>query len=62
MEYVFVSKRGIPHLASTLSLGQRREAMFHELGCLLDLVQQKFNVDIPHIAAVPKSSAPISTI
>ncbi len=42
-DYVFVSKSGIPHVAHSLDLKAGREALFHELGCLLDLVHRKFS-------------------
>lgn len=45
-DYVFVSKTGIPHVATTLNYGTQREALFHELGCILDLVEQKFGVNL----------------
>jgi len=41
-DYVFVSKRGISHVSNSLDLRQGREALFHELGCLLDLIEQQF--------------------
>jgi hypothetical protein len=41
-DYTFVSKTGIGHVSPTLELAAGREALFHELGCLLDLVQQAF--------------------
>lgn len=41
-DYVFVSKMGIGHAADELDLKLGREALFHELGCLLDLIEQKF--------------------
>lgn len=52
-DYVFVSKRGIPSVSQSLNVRQGREALFHELGCLLDLIEQQFggvdfsSVDIP---------------
>ena len=45
-DYVFVSKTGISHVSNTLNLLGKREALFHELGCLLDLIEQKFNREI----------------
>lgn len=41
-DYVFVSKRGISHVSESLNLQNGREALFHELGCLFDLIEQKF--------------------
>jgi hypothetical protein len=41
-DYVFVSKAGIDHVARTLDASRRKESLFHELGCLLDLIQQRF--------------------
>lgn len=41
-DYVFVSKRGIPHVAGTVNLKGGREALFHELGTILDLIAQHF--------------------
>jgi hypothetical protein len=41
-DYVFVSKTGIDHVANELVLERGREALFHEMGCLLDLITQKF--------------------
>jgi hypothetical protein len=45
-DYVFVSKSGIPHVATTLNFGSPKEALFHELGCILDLVEQKFGITV----------------
>ncbi|MEY3868468.1 MAG: hypothetical protein RLZZ338_2359 [Cyanobacteriota bacterium] len=33
---IFVSKTGISRVSNTLNLLGKREALFHELGCLLD--------------------------
>ena len=44
-DYVFVSKTGIPHVANTIALGTRG-ALFHELGCLTKLIEQKFLIDL----------------
>ena len=41
-DYVFVSKQGISHVATKLDLSGPREALFHEMGCILDLIDQKF--------------------
>jgi hypothetical protein len=43
-DYVFVSKSGIGHVSGELSLRHGREALFHELGCLIGLVEQKFQL------------------
>lgn len=43
-DYVFVSKFGISHVAKRLEYGGAREALFHELGCLLELIEQKFGL------------------
>ena len=43
-DYVFVSKEQIAHVANSLQFGAPREALFHDLGCLLDLVCQKFRI------------------
>ncbi len=46
-DYVFVSKTyptTATHVSPTLDLAAGREALFHQMGCLLDLVQQKFNL------------------
>ena len=40
-DYVFVSKVGIPHVENKISLAERG-ALFHELGCLIDLIKLKF--------------------
>lgn len=45
-DYVFVSKTGIPHVANTLNYSGEREALFHELGCLVDLIEQKFGISL----------------
>lgn len=43
-DYVFVAKpkQGYVHIADSLDMEQGREALFHQLGCLLDLIEQKF--------------------
>jgi hypothetical protein len=41
-DYVFVSKPNISHVARTLKFEGFREGLFHELGCLIDLIFQKF--------------------
>jgi hypothetical protein len=41
-DYVFVSKPNISHVARILKMDSVREGLFHELGCLIDLVAQKF--------------------
>jgi hypothetical protein len=43
-DYVFVSKSGIGHVSGNLSLAKGREALFHELGCLVSLVEQRFGL------------------
>jgi hypothetical protein len=43
-DYVFVSKSGIEHVSNKLRLSRRREALFHELGTLVSLVDQKFGL------------------
>lgn len=40
--YVFVSKNDLPYVSTTLNMKNGREALFHELGCLLDLIEQKY--------------------
>lgn len=44
-DYVFVSKTGIGHVENTITLGMRG-ALFHELGCLVDLIEQKFAITL----------------
>ncbi len=41
-DFVLVSKTGISHVSDTVNLAGPREALFHELGCLIDIVEQKF--------------------
>lgn len=43
-DYVFVSKSGISHVSPSLDVNLGREALFHELGCLIDLVDQQFGL------------------
>lgn len=46
-DYVFVSKtypKAASHVSASLNLKKGREALFHEMGCLLDLVEQKFGL------------------
>jgi len=43
-DYVFVSKTGIAHVENNIALGTRG-ALFHELGCLVDLIEQKFAIN-----------------
>lgn len=46
-DYVFVSKPNIGHVARDLVLGaDHKEALFHELGCLVDLIEQKFEITL----------------
>jgi hypothetical protein len=47
MDYVFVSKTGIGHVSPTLDYSAGRETLFHELGALFDLIQQKFGIEEP---------------
>ena len=42
-DYVFVSKTGIAHAENEIALGTRG-ALFHELGCLVVLIEQKFAI------------------
>ena len=42
-DYVFVSKTGIAHVENKISLSERG-ALFHELGCLVDLIKLKFPI------------------
>jgi hypothetical protein len=44
-DYVFVSKSGIAHVENKITLGTRG-ALFHELGCLIDLIEQKFGITL----------------
>lgn len=44
-DYVFVSKMGIAHVENTIVPGTRG-ALFHELGCLIDLIEQKFEIKL----------------
>lgn len=48
LDYVFVSKgkEKASHISSVLNLQTAREALFHELGCLLDLISQKFGLGV----------------
>jgi hypothetical protein len=43
-DYVFVSKSGISHVATSLDVRLGREALFHQLGCLVSLVEQQFGI------------------
>lgn len=45
-DYVFVSKENIPHVASQLAYESARESLFHELKCLISLIEQKFRVQL----------------
>ncbi len=49
-DYVFVSKTGLRSVAGTLDLVAGREGLFHELGLLITLVEQKFGIDLGGIA------------
>ena len=42
-DYVFVSKSDIGHVSSVLNVSNGREALFHTLGLLLDLVEQTYS-------------------
>jgi hypothetical protein len=44
-DYVFVSMTGIGHVENKIDHGTRG-ALFHELGCLVDLIEQKFEIHI----------------
>lgn len=44
-DYVFVSKTGIPHVGDSIDPSERG-ALFHELGCLIDLTEKKFGIDV----------------
>lgn len=44
-DYVFVSKMGIAHVENAITLGTRG-ALFHELGCLIYLIEQKFRINL----------------
>ncbi len=50
-DYSFVAKTDNEHVASNLAYGGRKESLFHELGCLMDLIQQKFKLEIPTVHA-----------
>jgi hypothetical protein len=52
-DYVFVSKTGISHVSNTLKLSGIREALFHELGCLIDMTEQKFGITLGSEQALP---------
>ena len=45
-DYVLVSKSGISHVSDSLDFNAGRESLFHELGCLIDLVEQKFSITV----------------
>jgi hypothetical protein len=45
-DYVFVSKAKIAHVSETLDLRKGREALFHELGCLVSLISQRFQIPL----------------
>lgn len=47
MDYVFVSKTGISHVSTSLSLATGRESLFHEMACLMDLIEQHFSLVLP---------------
>jgi len=60
-DYVFVSHTGdrFKHISSSLNLQGGRETLFHELGCLLDLIEQKF---APIGFSYQRSPAPATSI
>ena len=45
-DYVMVSKTGISHVSESLNLTSKKESLFHELGCLIDLIEQKFKIKL----------------
>lgn len=45
-DYCFVSKTGISHVSNTMLSSGPREALFHELGCIIDLIEQKFGLTL----------------
>lgn len=45
-DYVFVSKAGIPHVSTKLDYHGVKESLFHELGCIIDLIEQKFGISL----------------
>lgn len=47
-DYVFVSKAGIAHAENKIQLGLR-SALFYELGCIIDLIEQKYKLDLSQI-------------
>lgn len=57
MDYVFVSKskEKAAHISNVLNIKNNREALFHELGCLLDLVEQKFALSVAPLAENPRT-------
>ena len=62
-DYVFVSKTGIAHVENSLTLGTRG-ALFHEMGCLIELIEQKFGVAMraePAVAGATPAEATTST-
>jgi hypothetical protein len=48
-DYVFVSKSNISHVSTSLQASSPREALFHELGCIVDLIEQKFSIRLDKI-------------
>lgn len=42
-DYVFVSKSGLDYVSGSLNLTTGRESLFHELGCLVGMVKQKYD-------------------
>jgi hypothetical protein len=41
-DYVFVSKTGLKYVSPTLANANERETLFHELGCIIDLIRLKY--------------------
>lgn len=45
-DWVFVSKSGIPHTGKSIGSDMTRDAFFHELSCLYDLIDAKFGKQV----------------
>lgn len=43
-DYVFVSKSGLDYVSDRLVYTSGREALFHELGCVLDMISSKYGI------------------
>lgn len=56
-DYVFVSKADIPHVSKELNLTAGRETLFHELGCLIDLIEQTFGISMEPAQQKPQLAA-----